>query len=165
MDRRQAQQWLRDREIYHYEQQRLHDEFLWLERMSIIMQNDYTVKLQYQGYNVEVTTQLKRPEDLGEWLALMANAGYTKPVYEKKDKAEVPQGQGIVRAVNLSSRKYNGKPMYDIIVEQADGKQYTYQKFNKNEFRANDDVWCFNNDKGYPDVTLDFPEGTQPIPF
>lgn len=165
MNRKESDAWIAARRAERERKLNEQKQALWRERVERLMNNDYTIKMQYQGWNVEVTTQLKKPEELDQWLKDMQDAGYTKPTYGKGEKQDIPDGQGKVMAVNASTRKYNGKPLWDVVVQQADGRQYTYQKFNKNEFRAGDDVWCSLNDKGYPDISLDFPEGQKPIPF
>jgi len=116
-----------------------------------------TTKLQFNGYNCEIANDFADTVLYAVWLKEMESKGFTKPVYERKQADVKPDQNGVVASVTKSEKMTGqGKPMYDVAVDLADGTRAIVLKLNATEFRAQDEVWYFKNAKGYADIQLDF---------
>lgn len=126
-----------------------------------------TIKMEFAGLYADIETTAMSKDELIADIDLLYALGFTKPTRGNwKEQVDMVDQQAIVEAVTLSSKKTNaGKPMYEVVVRVQDGSKHTILKLNKSEFRAGDDVWMYKNEKGYPDIQLDFPEGTEKLPF
>lgn len=126
----------------------------WLELVQTLMEQDYTTRFAVDGFNVEVTVTLKKPEDYPKYLQMMRDAGFAKPVYGSKPQTDVKEGLGVVESITTSARMYNNKPMYDHNLAMDDGTVIVVTKFTNKEFRKGDKVEAFKNAKGYQDMRL-----------
>lgn len=126
------------------------------------------VRMEFAELPVDIMLDVTTKDELVADIDLLYGLGFTKPKRYFKEQLDIKDQAAVVKAVTLSTRKTNaGKPMYEVVVQTEAGDKHTVLKLNKSEFRAEDEVWLFKNEKGYLDIQLDFPpaEPGKEVPF